>query len=109
MAVFITDPDAFFKFARVEIPDNPKKDQAGITSLRNELSFEHVQDKEYSWQRALETYKGLNEDIRCVIYGRGGWNRWYVDYKGEIHFSARHATPKVSADIARGYGFNVWT
>ena len=42
---------------------------------------------------------GVPYDENCcyacsVIYGDGGWNRYYVYEDGTVRFSAAHATPK---------------
>jgi|15BtaG_2_1085339.scaffolds.fasta_scaffold01248_7 hypothetical protein len=44
------------------------------------------------------------DQIPYVIYGDGGWNRYYVGDDGEVWFSSQHATvPDIMK--ARGLGF----
>lgn len=35
-----------------------------------------------------------NTSTGIVIYGTGGWNRYYVRGSGEVHFSVHHSTEK---------------
>lgn len=46
------------------------------------------------------------DDSVCVIYGRGGWNRYFVRVSGEVVFSRAHGLPQDTAK-AETFGFQV--
>jgi len=118
MAVLITDPDLPQKFAAVE--------GYSAEALERELASTHANSlghaiREYDRQRdeyiqfdlnmgeTLETIN-LSASLGFVIYGDGGWNRYYVRVSGEVCFSKHHAAwPKdESIADAQAAGFDLF-
>jgi len=47
------------------------------------------------------------ESWSTVIYGCGGWHRYYLRLDGKVYFSKRHSNNQGIAD-ATALGFNLW-
>ena len=51
-------------------------------------------------------HAGPNDSTQIVIYGEGGWTRYYVRGDGSVVFSERHSAPK-SLERAKAAGFTI--
>ena len=60
------------------------------------IQCEACREKPDNWRQS--SWDEMKEGIACIIYGAGGWNRWGVQYTGEILFSKFHSRSSFVAD-----------
>lgn len=79
----------------------------GVAALQNkgEYSLEEVQrlfhERDEDEEARPDSPTGL------ILYGAGGWHRYYVLCSGEVVFSRHHSIPERQRDAA-DLGFRLW-
>ena len=116
--ILITDKNALEKMILVESEQyrkqGPKSDsEYSLDAVKSQWetcnAFYYV-DASIETPMEIEEMKDfLNRPIpeRCVIYGLGGWNRYFCLGSGEVVFSRYHST-QVAQDKAEEAGFRLW-
>lgn len=82
-------------------------------SIAGAMEFLDNVRKRIEEETDAEEKKYLQESLphhNYVVYGAGGWNRWFVDWQGNVYFSKYHAvqvnTEKVFQKV-RAFGFGI--
>jgi hypothetical protein len=73
------------------------------------LDYSCNKDNGYSIKSVMKSLEEMRSDDKFpigTIYGRGGWNRYFVYSNGEIVFSAYHANEK-DIEKAKSLGIKV--
>jgi len=62
---------------------------SGVLKFLDQMKKKIEEEKDEEEKKYLQEHL---QDYGCVIYGDGGWNRWFVDGKGNVRFSKYNAT-----------------
>ena len=111
MAILISDTDAFDKLVCME----GERWRKLASDAKNEYGFRYALNTWIAYVEEAETFdpeyakteRFKMEGIGVVIYGEGGWNRYYVRGSGEIVFSKHHSSSQEKVDKAKEIGFGI--
>ena len=105
--VRITDVDCFDKMVQLEGEQWRTEETEWLRGgpYRGENTFHRV---ELYWV----AFNEIGDDCwfdsnKTIIFGGGGWNRYYVDRDGTVRFSRRHSCePLITKAITLGFKVN---
>lgn len=108
--VSINDPDVRDMIAQVEgqlwlAQDAYAELEAG--RLTEDTSVAHAQLLYKRHKSAPDQDPAHTLVYGAIIYGAGGWNRYYVTHSGEVVFSASHSNGG-GIEKAEQVGFRIW-
>lgn len=95
--VHITDPDILSKIREIE-----GQQWDNLTDVNTRMPALKAYD---DWKNTNDDPEQMNTGI--VIYGDGGYNRYYVRGNGEVVLSYKHASSRSLDDAARA-GFAIF-
>lgn len=106
MSININDQDAIDKMAAVE-GEHWKAQHMTQASAEFSNGFLGAVKKHAKLVASLEEEGEEPEFYGNIIYGDGGWNRYFVRSDGEIFFSSRHTRSQETILKAQEAGFQI--
>lgn len=114
MGIFIDDPDLHIKMARVDEPNRVETTAAFFAEKTGEWSLKGAREEyEKLRQRIIaekdpleKAHMMAHQSTGIIIYGSGGWHRYYVRSDGNVVFSAGHGPRGVERAKAEGFGIH---
>lgn len=100
------NPDVEKAPERVNLLTNKEHAVKQLIKMEGQAWFDEQDgSRDFSIDYAIEQ---LNKGLRsqAIIYGQGGFHRYYLNDEGFIRFSQKHGLVE-QAEKARGFGFDV--